>query len=394
MKNFEDSLNGTKICKAGIDAEYGDLFFRTFFIYVLMFSFSMIRANAQTGFSGREALFTTPRQYTSIFTTTPPVIDGKLDEAVWQNAVWTEKFMDIEGEGKPNPTWDTRAKMVWNTEGLYIGAELLDPHVWAYLNNHDDIVFYDNDFEVFIDPDNDTHHYYEIEINATNTIFDLFMPKPYRNNSGAMFAYNTPGMKTAVSIMGTLNNSNDTDKGWIVEMFIPFKAVTMGNVAKIPADGDFWRIDFSRVEWDVEVKDGKYLKLKGPNGRNLPEHNWVWSPQGVINMHYPERWGYLFFSKPNTISSPFEYKIPFSETLKKYLWLVYYLQKEHFQNNKMYAKALENIGINETVFKLEGRDSKIWMEATSQQFMIYISADGITYSVNDEGLIKVIKISE
>ena len=350
--------------------------------------------DAQSVFSANEALFTTPRQYTALFTTNPPIIDGKIEDMAWQNAGWTENFKDIEGDGKPAPTWNTRAKMTWTSEGLYIAAELLEPHVWAYLNNHDDIVFYDNDFEVFIDPDNDTHRYYEIEINAVNTIFDLFMPKPYRNSSGAMFAYNTPGMKTAINIQGTLNNPNDVDKGWTVEMFIPFIAVTMGNVAKIPADGEFWRIDFSRVEWDVEVKDGKYVKLKGANGRNLPEHNWVWSPQGVINMHFPERWGYLFFGKPEPGKAPADYSIPYSEKQKKHLWLVYYLQKEYFQKNRAYARDLKDLGINETTFKVEAKENKLWMEATSRQFMVNISADETTYSVNDEGLAQISTISK
>ncbi len=349
---------------------------------------------SQSVFSGKEALFTTPRQYTATFTRTAPVVDGKIDDAAWQNAPWTERFIDIEGDSKPLPTWDTRAKMTWTAEGLYIAAELLEPHVWAYLKNHDDIVFYDNDFEVFIDPDNDTHRYYEIEINAVNTIFDLFMPKPYRNNSGAMFAYNTPGIKTAVSIQGTVNNPNDTDKGWTIEMFIPFIAVTMGNVAKVPVDGEFWRIDFSRVEWDVEVKDGKYVKLKGANGRNLPEHNWVWSPQGVINMHYPERWGYLFFSKPEAGKTVTRYEIPYSESQKKHLWLVYYLQKEYFQKNRTYAKDLKDLGIIELNVRVDGKDNKLSMEATSRQFMVYITSDQITYSVNDEGLVQVNRIGK
>ncbi|WP_411273838.1 carbohydrate-binding family 9-like protein [Daejeonella sp.] len=364
--------------------------YATILLLVLLNGF----VSAQSVFSGKEALFTTPRQYNALFTATPPVIDGKIDEAAWQNAAWTEYFKDIEGDSKPAPTWNTRAKMTWTAEGLYIAAELLEPHVWAYLNKHDEIVFYDNDFEVFIDPDNDTHRYYEIEINAENTIFDLFMPKPYRNGSGAMFAYNTPGMKTAINIQGTLNNPNDADIGWTVEMFIPFMAVTMGNEAKVPTDGEFWRIDFSRVEWDVEVKEGKYVKLKGANGRNLPEHNWVWSPQGVINMHYPERWGYLFFSKPEVGKASADYIIPYSEKQKKHLWLVYYLQKEYFQKNKSYAKDLKDLGISDLILEVDSRDNKLWMEATSGQFMVYISADENTYSVNDEGLVQVSRISK
>ncbi|MBC7759942.1 MAG: carbohydrate-binding family 9-like protein [Phormidesmis sp. FL-bin-119] len=365
-----------------------------YYVGVLLLVLWSSFVDAQSVFSANEALFTTPRQYTALFTTNPPIIDGKIEDRAWQNAAWTENFKDIEGDGKPAPTWNTRAKMTWTSEGLYIAAELLEPHVWAYLNNHDDIVFYDNDFEVFIDPDNDTHRYYEIEINAINTIFDLFMPKPYRNNSGAMFAYNTPGLKTAINIQGTLNNPNDVDKGWTVEMFIPFIAVTMGNVAKIPSDGEFWRIDFSRVEWDVEVKDGKYVKLKGVNGRNLPEHNWVWSPQGVINMHFPERWGYLFFGKPELGKTRADYNIPYSEKQKKHLWLVYYLQKEYFRKNRAYARDLKDLGINETTFKVDAKDNKLWMEATSRQFMVYISADETTYSVNDEGMVQMSTISK
>ena len=45
---------------------------------------------------------------------------------------------------------------------------------------HDAVIFHNNDFEVFIDPDGDTHNYYELEINALNTVWDLFITKPYR----------------------------------------------------------------------------------------------------------------------------------------------------------------------------------------------------------------------
>jgi hypothetical protein len=44
-------------------------------------------------------------------------------------------------------------------------SPLESPHVWATLTNHDTVIFQDPDFEVFIDPDGDTHNYYEFEIN-------------------------------------------------------------------------------------------------------------------------------------------------------------------------------------------------------------------------------------
>jgi len=54
----------------------------------------------------------------------------------------------------------------------------------------------------------------------------------------------------------------------------------------------FQRINFSRVEWHVTVINNTYHKIP-----NVPEENWVWSSQYTINMHHPERWGYVQFSK-------------------------------------------------------------------------------------------------
>ena len=111
-------------------------------------------------------------------------------------------------------------------------------------------------------------------------------------------------------------------------------------------------------------------------------------------MHFPERWGYLFFGKPEPGKAPADFSIPYSEKQKKHLWLVYYLQKEYFQKNRAYARDLKDLGINETTFKVDAKDNKLWMEATSRQFMVNISADETTYSVNDEGLVQISTISK
>jgi len=361
-----------------------------YLLITLLLTFLIISpGSAQPKFTGKADLLSTPKKYTVFFNAESPKIDGKLDDVAWRNVEWTDNFQDIEADRKPRPIWNTRAKMTWDSKGLYIAAELLEPHVWAYLKNYDDIVFYDNDFEVFIDPDNDTHRYYEFEVNALNTMFDLFMAKPYRNGSGALIAYDAPGMQWAVEIQGTLNNPSDIDKGWTVEMFIPFGAVTMGNSPKVPVDGDFWRINFSRVQWKTEVEDGKYVKLKGADGRNLPEYNWVWSPQGVINMHFPERWAYLHFSNKPSGSSKNSFNIPYSEEQKKYLWYVYYLQQDYYQKQKAYASDLSKLGISELIFPVGGKENKLWMEAGTHQFMVFISSDEQVYSVNNEGLVQL-----
>ncbi|WP_165041761.1 carbohydrate-binding family 9-like protein [Dysgonomonas sp. ZJ709] len=344
---------------------------------------------AQSPFAGRENLFTTPLNYVAGFTSTPPVIDGNINDDVWKKAAWTVYFEDIEGDLKPKPYYETRMKMLWDDKYIYFAAELKDPHVWANLRKHDEIVFYDNDFEIFIDPSNTTHKYFEIEINALNTIFDLFLAKPYRNGGPAHHEWNTPGMLHAVNIQGTLNNASDEDKGWTVEIAVPFTALSMmGYTASAPKDNDIWRLNFSRVQWQTDIVNGKYVKKKDTKGKDLPEHNWVWSPQGVINMHLPERWGYVQFSKVEVGNTLPQFKMPYAEKQRQYLWLAYYKQKDFHAKNKRYAQTLKELGLQGTAIDVDGMKNTLSLSPTAKGFKITITDNkSQAISINNEGLI-------
>jgi len=352
--------------------------------------FIPLKSAAQSPFKSFANLFTEPRSYTVTYTRTAPIIDGDINDAVWQQAAWTEDFRDIEGDLKPNPSLRTRAKMLWDDSCLYIAAEISDPNVWAYLKRHDEIVFHDNDFEVFINPNNTIHQYFELEFNARNTVFDLFLNKPYRNGGNAMINWDAEGLRSAVKVQGTLNDPSDTDKGWTIEIAIPFKAISIGNNVQVPVDGTLWRINFSRVEWDTKAVEGKYIKLTDSAGHNLPEHNWVWSPQGVINMHYPERWGYLAFNKDVTVKKPFV--LPYAEEQKRYLWLVYYQEERWKNEHDTYESSLEKFGLKSTI-TIHGKVNTLQIEATKHQFMALITdeSDQITWSINQEGLVSRVK---
>jgi hypothetical protein len=314
-------------------------------------------AGAQTQFEAFSNLFTIPKNYTVNFVKSPPVIDGDINDAVWQQAAWTEDFRDIEGDLKPNPPLRTRAKMLWDDSCLYIAAEMSDPNVWAYLKRHDEIVFHDNDFEVFINSNNTTHQYFELEFNARNTVFDLFLNKPYRNGGSAMINWDAEGLRSAVKVQGTLNDPSDVDKGWTIEIAIPFRAISIGNNVQVPVYGTLWRINFSRVEWDTKAVDGKYIKLADSAGHNLPEHNWVWSPQGVVNMHYPERWGYLVFNKHVTAKRTFV--LPHAEEQKRYLWLVYYQEERWKKEHDNYESSLEKLGLKSNL-TIDGHQTPVY----------------------------------
>ena len=233
-----------------------------------------------------------PRRYTCRRAPSAIRIDGRLDDAAWRAAPWTAAFVDIQGAARPRPRFRTRAKMLWDDHCLYVGAELEEPHVWATLTEHDSVIFRDNDFEVFLNPSGDSLNYFEFEINALNTGWDLFLPKPYRKGGKADNSWETPGLRTAVSIGGTLNDPADRDRGWSVEIAFPWTAFASRAPVSRPRPGDTWRINFSRVEWQTEIAGKQYRRVPGK-----PEDNWVWSPQGEINMHVPERWGYVTFAR-------------------------------------------------------------------------------------------------
>lgn len=227
---------------------------------------------------------TPPKSYDCYRATSPIRVDGKLDERAWKKAPWSTDFVDIEGSVKPLPRFHTRMKMLWDDQYLYVAAELQEPDIQAKLTEHDSVIYRDNDFELFLKPPVDQPGYYEFEINALNTSWDLYLDKPYNKGGKPDNSWDIPSLKTAVQLHGTLNKSDDTDRGWTVEIAIPWSAFASRLPVVKPTPGSEWRVNFSRVEW-----------LHGHQEPGLHEDNWVWSPQGVINMHVPEKWGYLHF---------------------------------------------------------------------------------------------------
>jgi len=256
--------------------------------------------------------------------------------------------------------------MTWDRDYFYIAAELLEPHVWGTLTKHDSVIFHDNDFEVFLDPDSDSHRYGEFEINALNTGWDLFLPKPYKDGGKADNSWELPGLKTAIHVDGTLNDPTDTDRGWSVEIALPWQALArIAGSKSAPEDGSLWRVNFSRVEWQHDVRDGQYQKRPG-----LSENNWVWSPQHVINMHRPETWGYVQFT---TRTAPGDDKQPTRATLDKtsqerlLMSHLYYLQREYRREHQRYSQTLAPL-IDQIL-----RESKVSLE------QVTIEADDSTF---------------
>lgn len=332
--------------------------------------FVCLPSMAQSLFSKYAPMLTLPAGYVCYRTAEPLKIDGRLDEASWQKAQPTSAFADISGEGFPKPKYETRAKMLWDDEYLYVGAVLQEEDIKARLTQRDTIIYYDNDFEVFINPRGDGHHYFEIETNARGVVFDLMLDRPYRSGGNFLLQWDCPGLQLAVHHDGTLNNPKDRDRQWSVEMAIPYKALMMNFDNPLKA-GNYWRINFSRVQW---------LKAGGP------EENWVWMPTGKVDMHMPDRWGFLFFSH-HTVGREETFHYPYNMAAYKLLWAMFYAQQDSYAKNKTYLQTKEAFRLTDAELKDLPQGTEISVDATKNLYEITISIprERVSYTVNNEG---------
>lgn len=305
-------------------------------------------------------------------TTTPLRVDGKLEEPAWRATAWSDPFTDIDGARQPRLA--TRVKMLWDKEHFYIAADLEEPDVWATLTERDSVIFHDNDFEVFIDPDGDSHAYYELEVNALGTVWDLMLLRPYRDGGPAVSAWDIDGLQVGVAVRGTINRPGDRDEGWTIEMAIPWRILEEAAPGRrLPRAGEQWRVNFSRVQWQVDINQGAYARrLDEKTGKPLAEDNWVWSPQGAINMHMPERWGFVQFSDAAAWQEGASFVENPNERVKWALRRLYYRQREHRRAHGRYATGLA--ALDAAHIKVDGLEFRPSMQATDSFYEI--RADG------------------
>lgn len=250
--------------------------------------------------------------YTAYKIRNAPDINGKLDEAIWKNASRSNSFVDLISGSATH--LDTRAAVLWDEQYLYVGYWIEEPNVTATHTKRDALIYQDNDVEFFIAG---TDGYYEFEINSFGTIYEVFFfwldayeKKGYhslaefkRDAPGAklfngvgyhhprggrigFWKWDMPGLRSAVQVNGSINNDKDKDKGWTVELAIPWTSLKLladgdGRVIP-PLQGDVWRMDFSRFnikKWHENDAGG-----------------WAWSSHGVWDSHVPECFTYIEFS--------------------------------------------------------------------------------------------------
>jgi hypothetical protein len=172
-------------------------------------------------------------------------------------------------------------------------------------------------------------------MNALNTTWDLRLDKPYLDGGKPHNEWEIPGMKSAVQVLGTLNNPSDLDRAWTLELAFPWKVLSeQARHPGPPTDGEEWRLDFSRVEWQITTTNGSYVKVP-----NRAEDNWVWSPAGVVDMHRPEMWGRIQFTTRPPRETVAVADLPGSSA-RQLVLCIYYAQRDFWTLHRRWATNL------------------------------------------------------
>jgi hypothetical protein len=329
-----------------------------------------------------------PKHYILTKTNEQIVIDGIENESSWKRALYSDLFIDIQGVKIPK--YDTKMKMLWDENYLYVYAQLEEPHIWGDLKQRDTVIYYNNDFEIFIAPSGTTRNYAEIEINCLGTVWDLLLNKPYRDRGNANNHWNLNGLKSAIQIKGTLNDYHDIDSMWTIEVAIPMDALLeLKNRRKsMPKEGDQWRINFSRVEWDYDIVNGVYQRKKEKDGEFKREYNWVWSNQSVINMHEPEKWGFIQFTNDSS-----SVKKTFIEDESMLIEQVLFALFRQTKSGRLAELLKENVGNSRAIkVKYSDKDSLVatfFKTNIGFEYITYIQQSNQTFIINESGSLKV-----
>lgn len=207
-------------------------------------------------------------------------IDGTLDDAAWQPLKWTPYWVAPDGSKRPAPR--TRAKFAWDDQYLYVGVHSLDDDVWGTFTDRDSNTWEQEVIELFIDADGDKKDYLELQVTPKNVVFDAKFAR-HRSDLKVARAWNMAGLKTGAHVDGTLNERDDTDKGWSVEFAVPFAEVPGSRTP--PIHGSIWRANLFR--WDAPKK-----------GRQQAA---AFSPPIVGDFHALDRFGRIRFLDPARI---------------------------------------------------------------------------------------------
>ncbi len=179
------------------------------------------------------------------WTSQPPLIDGRGDDAMWQAATSINSFAQPWLKEAPAPKEGTRVKLLWDREWLYFYAEMSDADVSADVFEHDGPIWENDAIELFFRPSPAHPGYFEFEVNPAGAVLDAFFPDAERWRDPKQISRGRFHLEAKVTVNGTLNVHEDHDTGWTVEGRIPWSDFNPAGGRPLP--GELWLVNLARV---------------------------------------------------------------------------------------------------------------------------------------------------
>jgi len=186
----------------------------------------------------------------------PITVDGKMDEASWKNAE-VESFNYFYRGDKPVEKQQSKFRMLWDDENLYLFYQCEDTSLTAREKNFDARPYLDDCAEFFCVPVPDSiYMHFGFEINITKAAYDYIVLWRYYNDRTIFIRSYNPVYKVEVTYDGTINNDKDKDKMWQMEFAIPFTAFSDFHFISRPKTGVRWA--FQAVRQDRNYVEDRF----------------------------------------------------------------------------------------------------------------------------------------
>src|ERR1035438_3793177 len=145
-------------------------------------------------------------------------VDGKLDEKARQAA--DPIVLIFPWESQTGAKQKTTVRVLWDDQNLYIGYTCEDADITAQFTERDDPTYRDDAVEDFLNPrPSQTDVYLGLEMNARAVLYDYLSVKSAQY---VFKRFNLQGVHLAAFIDVRLSARGDRDKGWSLEVAIPW----------------------------------------------------------------------------------------------------------------------------------------------------------------------------
>lgn len=207
------------------------------------------------------------------------VLDGEFNEPVWRRAAVLGPFVPASGTGQARES--TVVRVWYDDTAIHLGWTCSDKDIQATFTARDS-KFWEEEVVEFFVTRREMARYYELQWNPLGGEFDAIIhntldPRGVSLKIDGDWTYTARGMKSAVKVRGTVQNSNDRDERWQVEVTVPF--ADFGEAT--PKPGEVWRANFYRFNRE----------------KDQPVEQLSWSAPILRGFHQPNRFGYLEFGR-------------------------------------------------------------------------------------------------